>query len=473
MPALTNSNCGKPADGVLPAKASCGDPASDLGFHTVVVGCFCSKRGRVARKVAGETLVLRVMNQDSQPPARRENADIDFEIDVPTVNSSEVTGTIPAVNAATERAYNRMGRAVPQRILPQQTPAPQPEEPAAETNSPLNSATPLASDAPTTVFAATPSPSQDAQDLAVNNGNTGNTGANASGAGNKSTFSAASSAEPFNGAAEGTEADSAASGSSTGSSAHSTAANDSLFGAGGAVLSAQAREELFGDAALPTTVFSEAASDSPVTFNDTSVGLDPAVAAGAAGSAAPLDIKEIQESARRKRGTTDLGLLLLRVSLGAILLFQGLAVFFELGGSLGLAASQTEMVGYAQPQWLAILLPSLSLAAGVFLILGLISPLAGLLAIAATGLSLLNTYFVAVAAGTTVDQYEFGFRALLAVVALAATFLGAGLYGFDFRMRWAARPLVSSWFAVILGIAAVAAGYYFLIGLPFTQVGVS
>ena len=96
---------------------------------------------------------------------------------------------------------------------------------------------------------------------------------------------------------------------------------------------------------------------------------------------APVAVEE--EDARR--GTTDFGLLLLRLFLGAYLIIDSVAVFFRLGGNDGIAGLENAFANYPYGNGLAVVVPTLELTAGVFLVLGLLGPIAAAVAIAVTG----------------------------------------------------------------------------------------
>lgn len=155
------------------------------------------------------------------------------------------------------------------------------------------------------------------------------------------------------------------------------------------------------------------------------------------------------------RGTTDVGLLILRLVLGGVLILTSLGVLFQLGGNAGLAGLEDELASYNYPRALAIALPTMGLAAGVFLVLGLLTPVASMIAVAATGFTAIDA--VASSEATT-DIFAWEPSVWLAValagMALAVQFTGPGLAGIDFGRSWARRPMTSSWLCAAIGIAA-------------------
>lgn len=155
------------------------------------------------------------------------------------------------------------------------------------------------------------------------------------------------------------------------------------------------------------------------------------------------------------RGTIDVGLLILRLVLGGVLILTSLAVLFQLGGNAGLAGLEDELASYNYPHLLAIALPSMGLGAGVFLVLGLLTPVASMVAVAATGFTAINEVMTS---ESTSDIFAWEPSVWLAIalagMALAVQFTGPGLFGIDFSRSWTRRPMASSWICAAFGIAA-------------------
>lgn len=155
------------------------------------------------------------------------------------------------------------------------------------------------------------------------------------------------------------------------------------------------------------------------------------------------------------RGTIDVGLLILRLVLGGVLILTSLAVLFQLGDNAGLAGLEDELASYNYPRALAIALPTMGLASGVFLVLGLLTPIASLVAVAATGFAAIETI---TSSEATSDIFAWEPSVWLAValagMALAVQFTGPGIFGIDFGRSWTRRPMVSSWLCAAIGIAA-------------------
>lgn len=170
-----------------------------------------------------------------------------------------------------------------------------------------------------------------------------------------------------------------------------------------------------------------------------------------------------------RRGTMDLGLLIIRLLLGLWLVLVSLATFFQLGGNEGIAGLESAYSGYLAPEMLAIAIPAIQLAAGVFLVFGLITPVFAMLATVATSFTFLHEIAVG---GGGYNIFTWTDSALLSLVllgvSLALQFTGPGLYSLDVNRSWARRPLFSSWIFVVLAIAGGVALWWFGAGAnPF------
>lgn len=163
------------------------------------------------------------------------------------------------------------------------------------------------------------------------------------------------------------------------------------------------------------------------------------------------------------RGTIDVGLFLLRLVLGAVLIVTSLAILFQLGGNAGLAGLEDDLAGYNYPRALAIALPTMGLAAGVFLVLGLLTPIAAMVAVAATGFGAIHTVDTAEnAANLFAWEPSIWLAISLFGMALAVQFTGPGVFGIDFSRSWTRRPMVSSWICAAIGIAGAILMWWFL-----------
>lgn len=164
-----------------------------------------------------------------------------------------------------------------------------------------------------------------------------------------------------------------------------------------------------------------------------------------------------------RRGTIDLGLLLLRLGTGLILVVQAIAVFFQLGEHNGVVALQDEYGAYAIGDVLGVAVPALGLAAGIFLIVGLLFPVFAAVATVVTGFGLLHE-ITELGAGLDVLAWgpEIISTGLLFGIVVVLQLTGPGRYGLDYQRSWARRPLASSW-GFLLG-AIVALGLVWVFG---------
>lgn len=192
-----------------------------------------------------------------------------------------------------------------------------------------------------------------------------------------------------------------------------------------------------------------------------------------AGLMEPAEIEadgDAREQARlaSRRGTQDLGLMLLRVGLGALLIAHGLHRAFGWWGGGGLDAFQHSLVdvGFKHANLVAYVAVGGQLGIGVLLILGLFTPLA---AAAAVGY-FVNSLLAVVAAQPHSGYFPFfvpeghEYQVMLIVAAAALTLTGPGLYGFDAGRGWARRPFIGSAVALLAGIAAGIAVWVLLNG---------
>lgn len=158
-----------------------------------------------------------------------------------------------------------------------------------------------------------------------------------------------------------------------------------------------------------------------------------------------------------RRGTQDLGLMMLRVGLGALLVAHGLQKAFGLWGGQGLNGFQQSLtdLGYQHANILTFVGVGAQIGAGVLLILGLFTPLAAAAAVA----YLINSLLAAVATQPGRGYFPFflpnghEYLVVLIVLAAALTLTGPGRYGFDAGRGWSRRPFVGSAVALVLGIA--------------------
>lgn len=169
-----------------------------------------------------------------------------------------------------------------------------------------------------------------------------------------------------------------------------------------------------------------------------------------------------------RRGTQDVGLMLLRVGLGALLIAHALHEAFGWWGGGGLDAFEQSLVGvgFKHAGLLAYVAVGAQLGIGVLLILGLFTPLAAAAAVA---------YFIDSLSAVVAAQPQSGYfpffvpdghehEVTLLLVAIGLTLTGPGLYGLDAGRGWARRPFIGSAVALVAGIAAGIAVWVFLNG---------
>lgn len=169
-----------------------------------------------------------------------------------------------------------------------------------------------------------------------------------------------------------------------------------------------------------------------------------------------------------RRGTQDLGLLVLRVAVGAILIAHGLQKAFGLWGGPGLNGWEESLAarGFEQAGILTYVTTGGQIAAGVLLVLGLFTPIAaaGALAYLVTGIlaEAMTAHEEARLSDFLTDGHEYKVFLACAVAVLILT--GPGRYGFDAARGWARRPFVGSFIALLLGVGVGVAAWALLNG---------
>lgn len=191
--------------------------------------------------------------------------------------------------------------------------------------------------------------------------------------------------------------------------------------------------------------------------------------------ASPLEIAPVDAEQRLKaagrRGTQDLGLLLLRVALGVVFIAHGLQKAFGWWGGEGLDGFKAALIeaGYQHAELLTYVAAGAQIAAGVLLVLGLFTPVAAAGALA----FLVNSVLVTFSAqredgGLFVLGSDAEYLLVLTALAAAIILVGPGRYGFDGGRGWARRPFIGSFLALLLGAGGGVAAWLFLHGInPF------
>ena len=157
-----------------------------------------------------------------------------------------------------------------------------------------------------------------------------------------------------------------------------------------------------------------------------------------------------------RRGTQDLGLLLLRLAVGALLISHGLQKAFGLWGGPGFDGFEKLLAatGFRYTDILSYVAAGGQLAAGVLLVMGLFTPLAaaGALAYLITGVlaEAMTAHQEARLSAFLTDGHEY--KVILVVVVAAIILCGPGRYGLDAGRGWALRPFIGSLALLLLGV---------------------
>jgi putative oxidoreductase len=169
-----------------------------------------------------------------------------------------------------------------------------------------------------------------------------------------------------------------------------------------------------------------------------------------------------------RRGTQDLGLLLLRLAIGALLIGHGLQKAFGLWGGPGFDGFEESLTdaGFQHADILTYVATGGQIAAGVLLVLGLFTPVAaaGALAYSVTGIlaEAMAAHEEARLASFLTDGHEY--KVILVCAIAAIILIGPGRYGFDAGRGWARRPFVGSFVALLVGLGAGVAVWVLLNG---------
>jgi uncharacterized membrane protein YphA (DoxX/SURF4 family) len=126
-----------------------------------------------------------------------------------------------------------------------------------------------------------------------------------------------------------------------------------------------------------------------------------------------------------KTSLADVGLLILRIGIGAAMLQAGLIKAFDFNSAVGFMESG----GWRLPTFAAFIVTAAETAGGIGLLLGLLTPLATCAVIAA----MLDAWAVNVS-GSAFWSEPFNVPFLIAVGATALLFTGAGGYSVDARI---------------------------------------
>ena len=209
----------------------------------------------------------------------------------------------------------------------------------------------------------------------------------------------------------------------------------------------------------------------PLPYVQPGSGLSAGAYGSTASAAGPTEIG-VSDADRHvdgdRRGTQDLGLLLLRVAVGVLLISHGLQKLFGWWGGSGLSGFRDYLidVGFRYADILSYVAAGGQLAAGVLLVLGLFTPVAaaGALAYLVTAMlaEVMDAHNEARLSAFLTDGHEY--EVILLVVVAAIVLIGPGRYGLDAGRGWARRPFLGSFAALVLGVGAGVAIWVLLNG---------
>ncbi|GAA1070433.1 DoxX family protein [Tsukamurella spumae] len=186
------------------------------------------------------------------------------------------------------------------------------------------------------------------------------------------------------------------------------------------------------------------------------------------------DVSAELDEARRaaRRGTTDLGLLVLRVAVGVILVAHGVQKLFGIWGGPGidgfaryLQNGNDPSVGFERfTKVLSIGTGVIELGGGAMLVLGLLTPIA---AAGAVGVMLSAGLFKLTTAGHGFVFFApngVEYELMLVLAAVSILLAGPGRLSLDFGRGWARRPHVGSVIWLLVAIAGAVAVWVLLNG---------
>jgi len=159
----------------------------------------------------------------------------------------------------------------------------------------------------------------------------------------------------------------------------------------------------------------------------------------------------------RRRGAsvplgTDIGILLVRVVIGALFIGHGLGKLFGWFGQGGIQGTGAffESIGYQPGEQLAILAGVVEVVAGVLLVLGFLVPLAASMIIG----DMINAAWFKSPDGFWVADGGFEYEFVLIILALGLTITGPGAFGVDQKKDWFGGRTGGVIVAIVLGVVS-------------------
>jgi putative oxidoreductase len=163
-----------------------------------------------------------------------------------------------------------------------------------------------------------------------------------------------------------------------------------------------------------------------------------------------------EDAGETTRSATDVGLLILRVGVGAAMIQAGLRKFFDFNTTVGFMESG----GWRLPEFAAFMVSAAETAGGIGLVFGVLTPLAACAVIGA----MIDAWAVNVSGGAFWSD-PFNVPFMLVIGATAVLFTGAGAYSIDSRLfgrtRWSPRIAVG---LLVLAVAVAILTWIFLNG---------
>lgn len=182
--------------------------------------------------------------------------------------------------------------------------------------------------------------------------------------------------------------------------------------------------------------------------------------------AAPVNARHGRhEDEHHRRGTSDLGLLLLRMSVGGIMLFHGLRKITGWWGGPGFSQMADAVAGanWKQPHLTAVLFAIGETLGGLMVLLGVATPVAASAVLAIV----INSWLTRQALAPGLQFSAPGgpeYQTLLIGATSSIILAGPGRLSLDRRMGWAIRPHAGSLAAFLAAIAIAAATWVVLHG---------